>query len=310
MDYNISLYLQFFGVAVLALAVYLFVKDFADIEAWELIINPATLLVFFGFSICIISMMGSLGALRDNIFLLKCFAISVFACYLLTIIFTFSTFVVFFTDSLGAWSAQELMLFALKKYHSNRNLAEIVDAIQNNLQCCGVSSIGQGYRDWGSNRVFNCSLSNPQPEKCGVPFSCCRKSVLTEAAGSSNPLLPAMRSLQCWQNALNRQPIELEHDIYTRGCLAPLRAVLETNAVHIGIVMALVIVPVCVLVCLTNILAKQIDHQHYLLEREALRNERRRKRKQSRQRREVILVENEETNVQPTRKDSQPIKSK
>lgn len=28
---------------------------------------------------------------------------------------------------------------------------------------------------------FNCTNSNPQPEKCGVPFSCCRKSVISEA---------------------------------------------------------------------------------------------------------------------------------
>lgn len=49
------------------------------------------------------------------------------------------------------------------------------------LECCGVSSIAQGYRDWNMSYQFNCTTSNPQPEKCGVPFSCCRKSVISEA---------------------------------------------------------------------------------------------------------------------------------
>ncbi|EPB75122.1 tetraspanin family protein [Ancylostoma ceylanicum] len=150
------------------------------------------------------------------------------------------------------------------------------------LECCGVSSAAQGYRDWNLSYQFNCSTSNPQPEKCGVPFSCCRKSVISEAAGSSNPLLPAMRSLECWQNALSKRPQELEHDIYTRGCLQPLRAVFQSHSIHICAAVAIVIIPVCISVCLTNVLAKQIDHQRLLLEREARRNERHRKRERHR----------------------------
>ena len=32
------------------------------------------------------------------------------------------------------------------------------------------------YRDWSLNRYFNCTPSNPSPERCGVPYSCCRPS--------------------------------------------------------------------------------------------------------------------------------------
>ncbi|KHJ87163.1 tetraspanin family protein [Oesophagostomum dentatum] len=216
------MYFQLSGVGIFALGVYLFIKDFVDVKLIDIVLNPAILLSVIGCSISVVSLIGSVGALRDNIFLLK------------------------------------------------------------TLECCGVSSAAQGYRDWNLSYQYNCSTSNPQPEKCGVPFSCCRKSVISEAAGSSNPLLPAMRSLECWQNALSKRPQELEYDIYTRGCLQPLRSVFQSHSVHICAAVALVIIPVCVSVCLTNILAKQIDHQRILLEREARRIERHRKRERHR----------------------------
>ncbi|CAO4385368.1 unnamed protein product [Caenorhabditis nigoni] len=266
------------GVAILALGVYLFIKDFREVKLVDVILNPAILISIFGFSICVVSFFGFMGALRDNIFLLKCFAACVFLSYILVVALTLVFFTLFYTDTTEGLSANWLLLYAVKNYHTNRNLAEIMDALQENLECCGVSSIAQGYRDWNMSYQFNCTTSNPQPEKCGVPFSCCRKSVISEAAGSSNPLLPAMRSLECWQNALTKRPGDLEHDIYTRGCLQPLRTLFESHAVHVGAFVALLIVPVCISVCLTNILAKQVDHQRYLLEREARRNERRRKR--------------------------------
>ncbi|VDL70303.1 unnamed protein product [Nippostrongylus brasiliensis] len=279
------------GVGVFSLGVYLFIKDFGEVKFLELFLNPAIILGAIGCSISFVSLIGSLGALRDNITLLKTFAICVFFCYIAVVIVTFGLFVLFYSDTTDGFSAHNVLLYAIRNYHTNRNLAEIVDSLQENLECCGVSSVAQGYRDWNLSYQFNCTASNPQPEKCGVPFSCCRKSVISEAAGSSNPLLPAMRSLECWQNTLNKRPQDLEHDIYTRGCLQPLRAVFESHAIHIALVVAIVIIPVCVSVCLTNILARQIDHQHLLLEREARRNDRRRKRERHRLRAEARAME-------------------
>ncbi|VDM54010.1 unnamed protein product [Angiostrongylus costaricensis] len=270
------------GVGIFVLGVYLFVKDFGEIKLLDVFLNPAILLALIGCCISIVSLIGSLGALRDNIFLLKVFAICVFFCYLAIVLTTFGLFVLFYSDTTEGLSAHGVLVYAIKNYHTNRNLAEIVDSLQENLECCGVSSAAQGYRDWNLSYQFNCTIANPQPEKCGVPFSCCRKSVISEAAGLSNPLLPAMRSLECWQNTLNKRPQDLEHDIYTRGCLQPLRAVFESHAIHIGLAVTIVIIPVCISICLTNVLARQIDHQRHLLEREARRNERRRKRERHR----------------------------
>ncbi|CAJ0609537.1 unnamed protein product [Cylicocyclus nassatus] len=270
------------GVGIFALGVYLFIKDFVDVKLIDIVLNPAILLSVIGCSISVVSLIGSVGALRDNIFLLKTFAICVFFCYIVIVVATCVLFILFYSDTTEGFSAQTVLMYAIRNYHTNRNIAEIVDSLQENLECCGVSSAAQGYRDWNLSYQYNCSTYNPQPEKCGVPFSCCRKSVISEAAGSSNPLLPAMRSLECWQNALNKRPQELEYDIYTRGCLQPLRSVFQSHSIHICAAVALVIVPVCVSVCLTNVLARQIDHQRLLLEREARRNERHRKRERHR----------------------------
>lgn len=104
--------------------------------------------------------------------------------------------------------------------------------------------MSQGFRDWQLSEQFNCNASNPYPERCGVPFSCCRKSVVSEAAGSLNPLLQSMRSLECWQNAQTKRIQEIEADIYVRGCLQPLRTLFEGHAVHLGAVVAGIILPV------------------------------------------------------------------
>uniref|UniRef100_A0AC34GU05 Tetraspanin n=1 Tax=Panagrolaimus sp. ES5 TaxID=591445 RepID=A0AC34GU05_9BILA len=173
------------------------------------------------------------------------------------------------------------------------NPAILLIIIGLSLECCGVSSMSQGFRDWQLNEQYNCNASNPYPEKCGVPYSCCRRSVISEAAGSLNPLVPAMRSLQCWQNAQTKRTQDLETDIYVRGCLQPVRTLFESHAVHLGAIVAVFIIPVCFSVCLSHLLARQIDYQKYLLDRE----ERQFKRRQNRERQRLQHIEKKQSRV-------------
>ena len=56
----------------LALGIYLCAKDPRPITEWaDVFLNPAIVLVLFGLSVCIVSLCGLFGALRDNVFLLK-----------------------------------------------------------------------------------------------------------------------------------------------------------------------------------------------------------------------------------------------
>ncbi|CAJ0570485.1 unnamed protein product, partial [Mesorhabditis spiculigera] len=155
------------GVSLLALGIYLHVKDPRPIIEWiDFVLNPALFLAVLGFLVTFISLVGALGALRDNISLLKIFAICVFFCYICIVVLTFGVFVLFFTDSTEGLSAHSIMMQSVKKYHSNRNLADFVDYIQEQMECCGVSSISAGYRDWAMSPQFNCTPTNPYPENC------------------------------------------------------------------------------------------------------------------------------------------------
>ncbi|VDM50774.1 unnamed protein product [Toxocara canis] len=168
------------GVTCLALGVYLCVKDPRAIAEWaDILLNPAVMLTIIGLAVCVVSLMGSVGALRDNITLLKTFALSVFFCYIVVVVSTFFLFILFYSDTTEGLSAHSILLYSIKKYHTNRNLADFVDYIQEQLECCGASSVSQGYRDWQLSEQFNCSSVNPYPEKCGVPFSCCKRSVVS-----------------------------------------------------------------------------------------------------------------------------------
>ncbi|KIH61748.1 tetraspanin family protein [Ancylostoma duodenale] len=261
--------------------------------------------MFIGCSISIVSLIGSVGALRDNIFLLKTFAICVFFCYIVIVVATCLLFILFYSDSTEGFSAHTVLVYAIKNYHTNRNLAEIVDSLQENLECCGVSSAAQGYRDWNLSYQFNCSTSNPQPEKCGVPFSCCRKSVISEADLLENSLDEGLDREHFGSSGGFFEPTAARYEVarMLAECAEQTAAGTGTRHLHqrMSTTSENVTHPVeqikclsepvlrwdyqrtkCISVCLTNVLAKQIDHQRLLLEREARRNERHRKRERHR----------------------------
>jgi hypothetical protein len=81
------------------------------------------------------------------------------------------------------------------------------------MQCCGASSLG--YKDWSQNEQYNCSVSNPAVERCGVPYSCCRQPTSLPGGGVGGDRsdsvdvehanqIQHMPALTCWQSAQNR----------------------------------------------------------------------------------------------------------
>lgn len=58
------------------------------------------------------------------------FALSVFFCYIVIVIFTFLLFTLFYSDTTEGLSAHSILIYSMRNYHTNRNLADFVDYIQ------------------------------------------------------------------------------------------------------------------------------------------------------------------------------------
>ncbi|KFD71605.1 hypothetical protein M514_05319, partial [Trichuris suis] len=252
------------ALIIISLGTYMYAKEFRPVREFaDLALNPCVALMVLGSCVFAISFLGCAGSLRENICLLKIFSLCLFASYICLVIAGFLTFILFYSDSTSGVSLRTLLMVCVAKYHVNDNIKDVVDYIQSQLTCCGVTA--QGYRDWSSNALYNCTKTNLAPERCGVPHSCCKQDGLPE---NSVP------SVVCGFGAQEKPVTELVKLIHSNGCLQQLQRAFEGNAVIMGAAIGAVILPVCLFVTLSNLLARQIAKQRYLLERQARREER------------------------------------
>ncbi|KAH6925878.1 hypothetical protein HPB50_011497 [Hyalomma asiaticum] len=118
----------------------------------------------------VISFMGFVGALRENVSFLNCYLRGACLLIVLDIIFVAATVALPFLTKKKAQSIFSIELIV--SYRDNPDYARLVDFAQSSFECCGVTS--DRYMDWDHNIYFNCSKTNPSVERCSVPSSCCR----------------------------------------------------------------------------------------------------------------------------------------
>ncbi|XP_014860903.1 PREDICTED: tetraspanin-33-like isoform X2 [Poecilia mexicana] len=123
-----------FSLLIVGIGVYAKVQKATDTVRDTFLIDPAVILIVVGVVMFFITFCGCIGALRENIRLLKTFS------FTLTLVFLI-----------------QLVIAVLGFFHSDQ------------FKCCGWNN----YTDWSWNLYFNCSQENPSSERCAVPYSCC-----------------------------------------------------------------------------------------------------------------------------------------
>ncbi|XP_042897101.1 tetraspanin-14 isoform X2 [Parasteatoda tepidariorum] len=172
-----NLIFWFVGGAVVAIGGWSFLEEYnfkglpQVNSAFELFVHVSIVIMVFGGIVFIISFGGCLGALRENLCLLKCYSFTLLLLFIGEMALTVFAFVFpnKFVDLLKVGGLSKELIV---KYRDDANLQNVIDALQTEFLCCGISD--EGYKDWSKNIYFNCSTQNLSPERCAVPYSCCR----------------------------------------------------------------------------------------------------------------------------------------
>ncbi|XP_071492605.1 tetraspanin-17-like [Diadema antillarum] len=213
-------------------------------------VDPVLWFTIIGAVILIMATFGCIGALRENICLLKTYS-TVLGLMLLTEIGG-AVAIYFYRNTILNFVTDKLDEFTIKNYRENEDFQGIIDGLQSGLKCCGVND----YNDWDNNIYFNCTqaTSRYNPEACGVPFSCC----LPDPADTSGVI-----NTQCGYNV--RDPSkrdDLSTKIYTRGCIGAFQSWLSTNlvvvAVGAGAILLVQIFGFCFATSLTSDIKRQM----------------------------------------------------
>ncbi|XP_076363937.1 tetraspanin 86D isoform X1 [Tachypleus tridentatus] len=186
-------------------------------NVFDVLLQVSIVLMVVGAVVFSISFSGCLGALRENTCLLKVYSFLLLVLFLGELVLGTLAFV--FPNTLTNWINEGLSQKLVENYRDNANFQNLIDAIQKEFRCCGISD--KGYKDWSQNQYFNCSTGNPSSERCAVPYSCCR-----ENADSKTELV----NLMCGYGAQDiKSQTVLNEKIYTRGCIEGLMEFVKGN---------------------------------------------------------------------------------
>ncbi|GAB1295168.1 Tetraspanin-15 [Apodemus speciosus] len=158
---------------------------------------PAIILILLGVVMFIVSFIGVLASLRDNLCLLQSFMYILGICLVMeliggivALIFRNQT-IDFLNDNIRR---------GIENYYDDLDFKNIMDFVQKKFKCCG----GEDYRDWSKNQYHDCSA--PGPLACGVPYTCCIKNT-TDVVNT-----------MCGYKTIDKERLNAQDIIYVRGC--------------------------------------------------------------------------------------------
>ncbi|XP_037517847.1 tetraspanin-33 [Rhipicephalus sanguineus] len=191
------------------------------------VVNLEVSVLFISGLVLVISFMGFVGALRENIRFLAWYIKGICLLTVITVIFIFGALIMPFLSKNSAQSLFSIDLIV--SYRDNPDYARLVDYAQASFSCCGITT--ERYHDWGHNIYFNCSPSNPSTERCSVPASCCRP-----LEGENPDLETRLKRRFCGSGVLAMTEQEAWQTIYTRSCVDACVAFMRANSlITIGV---------------------------------------------------------------------------
>ncbi|KAI3377820.1 hypothetical protein L3Q82_008958 [Scortum barcoo] len=189
---------QLIGAFILAIGIYAEVERQRYKTLEGVFLAPAVILILLGIVMFIVSFIGVLGSLRDNITMLKVFMYTLSLCLILELLGGILA-LVFHNQTVELLNKN--VRRGIVNYYDDLDFKNIMDFVQKKFKCCG----GKEYTDWEVNMYHNCSA--PGPLACGVPYTCCVTTRPNEVANT-----------MCGYMVLKHERLDLIEVIHIRGC--------------------------------------------------------------------------------------------
>ncbi|XP_051936632.1 tetraspanin-14 isoform X2 [Hippocampus zosterae] len=185
-------------------------------------LDPVWLLLLVGAVTFVLGFAGCVGALRENICLLKFFCGAIGVIFLAEL--AVAALALLFQSQVREW-INGFFLANVKAYRDDIDLQNLIDSLQRTNHCCGA----QRPEDWDVNVYFSCNGTHRSREKCGVPFSCC-------VADPADSVL----NTQCGYDVRTKAKAEWPDHIYVKGCIAALEDWLPANLYTLAVVFVVI----------------------------------------------------------------------
>uniref|UniRef100_H2ZP30 Tetraspanin n=1 Tax=Ciona savignyi TaxID=51511 RepID=H2ZP30_CIOSA len=190
-----------FSCTVLGVGLYAYLEKDADLTSvTDIITNPAIGLICVGVALFCLTFFGCVGALRQNVCMLKFFSNVLTFSLIVQLVLGMVLFII---SSRALHIVDQYFKLLIGSYREDIDTTDIIDWGQEYFKCCGAGE----YTDWEHNIYFNCSSISY--EACSVPYSCC---VIHD---NDSTVLNTF----CGFGVLKQQPIELDGVIHTTGCI-------------------------------------------------------------------------------------------
>lgn len=245
------------GAGVVAVGIWTYIEKnrFNHIQIksiYDAIFDISIVFIVVGIVIFILGLAGCVGALRENVCLLKFFYYFLTVIFLLLVAGAVTAFLM--KEKFKRKLTDVIQENIITRYTYDDDAKSIIDWFQEQLRCCGVGM--NGYKDWNQNEYFNCTKKEKKTQMstfaCFVPYSCCKRP---------NDINEQLKNIMCGANVLELPFSEAAKKINTIGCVEAGIKFIETHVPVVGGLLVAFTAPMLIAIFLGRSLEVQISQQ-------------------------------------------------